>query len=113
MVAGSGSKGQCLRLRCEAGWVSYVAANGTQLFELESAADGSTPHSVTRTKETKASRTRDKATKKQRREEKAAAKAARRREQKLAQVVDSTQTPPATPRASKPGGGGQNSATVL
>jgi hypothetical protein len=109
MVAGSGSKGQCLRLRCEAGWVSYVAANGTQLFELESAADGS----MTRTKETKASRMRDKATKKQRREEKAAAKAARRREQKLAQVVDSTQTPPATPRASKPGGGGQDSATVL
>lgn len=75
MVAGRSSNGQSLRLRCEAGWVSYVAANGTQLFELESAADGTKPSLST-------GRKGKKATKKERRAEKNAAKAARRREHK-------------------------------
>eukprot|EP01046_Picozoa_sp_COSAG06_P054177 COSAG06_NODE_9566_length_1869_cov_3.545198_1_plen_540_part_01 len=116
MVAGS--KGQSLRLRCEAGWVSYVAANGTQLFELASAADGSAAAlAPSRSSSSRGQRGGGKASdggggagggggkkakKKERREEKAAAKAARRaaarREHKLALELASTRTPPATPR---------------
>eukprot|EP01043_Picozoa_sp_COSAG02_P028619 COSAG02_NODE_1743_length_11100_cov_17.677575_10_plen_158_part_00 len=83
MAASKGNEGQRLRLRCEAGWVSYVAANGNQLFELETAPDGSVPHSTAMKYQTKGSKSDvgkggKKAQKKERREQKAAAKAARR-----------------------------------
>ncbi len=108
MVAGRNSKGQSLRLRCEAGWVSYVAANGTQLFELECAADGTKTPCLARRNHSSlaAGRQGKKKTKKERRAEKNAAKAARRREHKLAESVANTRTPRASKIALVDGGGG-------